>query len=153
MLTITLLTVGTIKETYLQLAIQDYVNRMKPLIHFHIIEVKEEHVKNAQQAVEKESLAIKKLIDPKSYVMVFDLQGGQLTSEQFASELQSITSSHSHITMIIGGSHGVTASLRQSAHRTISFSQLTFPHQLFRLLVCEQLYRALMIQKGHPYHK
>ncbi len=158
MLKITLLTIGTIKETYLQLGIRDYLNRLLPYVSIEVVEVKEHNPvdnkpSSIQESLDKEAVLLEKHLDPHATIFLFDINGDVLTSVQFSRLIEETTLKTSHLMFIIGSSHGVSETMKKKAHRKLSFSSLTFPHQLFRLIVVEQLYRAILIQKGHPYHK
>jgi 23S rRNA (pseudouridine1915-N3)-methyltransferase len=158
MLKITLLTIGTIKEPYLQLGIRDYVTRLSPYVNLNIVEIKEynpvdSNPASIQDSLDKEAELLGKYLDSSAAILLFDIKGEGMTSTQFSRFVEETTLKTSHLIFIIGSSHGVSPSIHQKVHRRISFSSLTFPHQLFRLMVVEQLYRAILIQKGHPYHK
>ena len=153
MLKITLLTVGTIKEAYVSLGIQEFEKRLKPFVQLHIIELKESTHLQPTLALQEEGTSINKALPKDAYVIVFAIEGKSMSSEGIAEALDVIPHHHSHVVFIIGGSHGVDATVKKQAQALWSFSSLTFPHQLFRLLVLEQLYRGMSILAHHPYHK
>jgi 23S rRNA (pseudouridine1915-N3)-methyltransferase len=153
MLKITLLTIGTIKETYLSLGIQEFEKRLKSFVQLQIVEVKESTLQQPTLALQEEGHALNKALPKDAYVVVFAIEGKTISSEGIADALEAIPHHHSHVVFIIGGSHGVDAALKKHAHALWSFSSLTFPHQLFRLMVLEQLYRGMSILAHHPYHK
>jgi 23S rRNA (pseudouridine1915-N3)-methyltransferase len=153
MLKITLLTVGTIKESYLSLGIQEFEKRLKSFVQLQLIEVKESTHQQPTLALQDEGNGLSKALPKDAYLIVFAIEGKVMSSEGIAEVLEAIPHHHSHVVFIIGGSHGVDAALKKHAHALWSFSSLTFPHQLFRLLVLEQLYRGMSILAHHPYHK
>ncbi|MBS4007691.1 MAG: 23S rRNA (pseudouridine(1915)-N(3))-methyltransferase RlmH [Clostridium sp.] len=155
-----ILTVGKIKEQYLAAGIAEYLKRLSSYANVIIREVKAEKVPEGVSAAEEERLLeeeaarLNKLIKPGTYLIALDLAGEQLTSLQFAARLDSLaTAGKSHFTFIVGGSLGLSSGLRRKADLCLSFSAMTFPHQLFRLILLEQIYRALKINRGEPYHK
>ncbi|MBS3898191.1 MAG: 23S rRNA (pseudouridine(1915)-N(3))-methyltransferase RlmH [Dethiobacter sp.] len=157
---IEILTVGKIKEQYLAAGIAEYLKRLSSYANVIIREVKAEKapegisVAAEAQLLEEEAGRLEALIKSGTYLIVLDLAGGQLTSLQLAARLDSLaTAGKSHLTFIVGGSLGLSPRLRQRADLCLSFSAMTFPHQLFRLMLLEQIYRALKINRGEPYHK
>lgn len=157
---IEILTVGKIKEQYLATGIDEYLKRLNPYANVTIREVKAEKIPEGvsaaeeAQLLEKESARLGLLIKQSTYLIVLDLAGGQLSSLQLAAQLGSLaTAGKSHFTFIVGGSLGLSPSLLYKADLRLSFSNMTFPHQLFRLMLLEQIYRALKINRGEPYHK
>ena len=103
--------------------------------------------------MEKEAEKIKKYISEKDYIITLEIEGKQLTSEQFSKKLEDIMISNSNITFIIGGSYGIDKSIKEISKYHLSFSKMTFPHQLFRVLLLEQIYRAYKIMNNESYHK
>ncbi len=158
MLKINMLAIGSIKESYIKLGIEEFQKRLSRFVDLTITEVpeavsktsNEEDIKKALQA---DAINLKKTIPQGSYVIVLDRQGQSFHSEALAKRLDTIQQKSGQITLIIGASHGIEESILQLAKEKWSFSALTFPHQLFRLLFLEQLYRSMTILKGHPYHK
>lgn len=157
---IEILTVGKIKEQYLATGIDEYLKRLNPYANVTIREVKAEKIPEGvsaaeeAQLLEKESARLGLLIKQSTYLIVLDLAGGQLSSLQLAAQLGSlVTAGKSHFTLIVGGSLDLSPSLLYKADLRLSFSNMTFPHQLFRLMLLEQIYRALKINRGEPYHK
>jgi 23S rRNA (pseudouridine1915-N3)-methyltransferase len=157
---ITLITVGKIKEKYLKDAIVEYSKRLQKYCSLSIVEIPDE--KTPDNASEKEELQIKekegesilKNIKDNMYVFALDLRGKMLTSEEFSSELDGLAiRGDSNIAFIIGGSLGLSAAVLNRANYKLSFSKMTFPHQLFRVMLLEQVYRGFRIIKGEPYHK
>lgn len=158
MLKINIFTIGSIKESYIKLGIDEYQKRLSRFVDLTITEVPEAVSKTSNEEDIKKALIIdasllKKAIPQGSYVIVLDRQGQTFQSEALAKRIDTIQQKSSQLTLIIGASHGLDESVVQLAKEKWSFSALTFPHQLFRLLLLEQLYRSMTILKGHPYHK
>lgn len=150
---IKIITVGLIKEKYLKDAIAEYQKRLRKYREVEILEVKDEGILPPVQAMEKEAEKIKKYISEKDYIITLEIEGKQLTSEQFSKKLEDIMISNSNITFIIGGSYGIDKSIKEISKYHLSFSKMTFPHQLFRVLLLEQIYRAYKIMNNESYHK
>ncbi len=157
---ITVISVGKIKEKYLKNAIAEYSKRLSGYCSMSFIELADEkapeNISLAQQEKIKEIEGDKILnkIKDKQYVFVLDLKGRQLTSEEFSSEINKLAVyGKSDIAFIIGGSLGLSNQVLKRADFSISFSKMTFPHQLMKVILLEQIYRAFKIQKGEPYHK
>ncbi len=157
---INIICIGKIKEKYLQDGINEYSKRISKYADLKIIELPDEPIPNNPS--EKEIKQIKKIeaekitsqIAPHDFVCILDLKGKQFSSEEFAQEICSITvSGFSTIDFIIGGSLGLDETFIKSHKVKISFSNLTFPHQLFRLMLLEQIYRAFKIINNETYHK
>ncbi len=157
---ITLITVGKVKEKYLRDAIEEYSKRLGRYCKLSIVEVADEktpdHAGEAleRQIKEKEGERIMKHIRDDAFVIALAIEGKQLTSEQLASKIDDLgLRGTSHIQLIIGGSLGVDQSILNRADYLLSFSKMTFPHQLMRVILLEQIYRAFKINAGEPYHK
>lgn len=159
-MTITIITVGKLKEKYLKDAIDEYSKRLSRYCKLDIIELPDE--KTPDNASEKEELAIKEKegqailnkIKDNMFVIAMDLGGKQLTSEEFASYIDNLgITGNSNIAFIIGGSLGISKSVLARSNYKLCFSKMTFPHQLFRVMLLEQIYRGFRIMKGEPYHK
>lgn len=157
---ITIAAVGKLKERYLKDGIAEYTKRLSKFADIELIEVDDEHApENLSQAQEaqvkhKEAERLLKRIKEGSYIILLDLAGEQANSEAFAARLENIMlSGSSHITFVIGGSLGLDQSLINAAGYRLCLSKMTFPHQLARLILLEQVYRAFKIMKGEPYHK
>ncbi len=159
-MTITIITVGKLKEKYLKDAIDEYSKRLRRYCKLDIIELPDE--KTPDNASEKEELAIKEKegqailnkIKDNMFVIAMDLGGKQLTSEEFAGYIDNLgVTGNSNIAFIIGGSLGISKSVLARANYKLCFSKMTFPHQLFRVMLLEQIYRGFRIMKGEPYHK
>ena len=155
-----LITVGKLKEKYLKDGISEYVKRLGRFTKFESIELPDEKTPdNASESenkliLEKEGRRILSKVGDRDYVIALAIEGKQFPSEQFAKEIEQATlKGHSEITFIIGGSLGLSLEVKKRANQSMSFGLLTFPHQLMRLVLVEQIYRAFMIQQGSPYHK
>jgi len=159
-LKISIITVGKIKEKYLSQGIDEYLKRLQPYTKLQIIEVPDEKApeslseKEMDLVKEKEGERILSKLPSDSYVIALSIQGNTYSSEEFAIKMESIkTYNASHITFIIGGSLGLSNSVIQKTNLELSFSTFTFPHQLMRLILLEQLYRSFRINNNEPYHK
>lgn len=157
---ITVAAVGKLKERYLKDGISEYVKRLSRFADLELIEVDDEHAPDSlspaqeAQVKQKEAERLLKRIKEGSYIILLDLAGEQTNSEGFASRLESIMlGGNSHITFVIGGSLGLDQSLINAANYRICLSKMTFPHQLARLILLEQIYRAFKIMKNETYHK
>ena len=157
---IKLIALGKLKETYLKDGIGEYVKRMSRFCDTEILELPDEKIPdNPSESEEKAVLAkeaerIKKCIGQKDYVITLCVEGKQLSSEQLAEKMNEISlSGFSTITFIIGGSLGLDPEIKQLSHLKLSFSKFTFPHQLMRLILVEQVYRAFKINHNETYHK
>ena len=151
MIKINLICMGYIKEKYWQDAIEEYVKRLSRFCTLNIVQIEENVNQNIALGLQKDM----KKISPhlKGYVIVLDVLGKPVSSPQFAKKLNEIAIHQSEISFVIGASNGLDERLKASADERISFSALTFPHQLMRVIFLEQLYRAFMINAGAEYHK
>ena len=157
---ITVITVGKIKEKYLKDAIAEYSKRLSKYCKLEIIEVADEKTpEQASQAVEdairgKEAERMLKYVKEDAYVITLEIQGQMLTSEELADKINQLgIQGKSHITFIIGGSIGLGQAVLRRSDYALSFSKMTFPHQLMRVILLEQVYRSYRIISGEPYHK
>lgn len=157
---ITLITVGKIKEKYLKDAIAEYSKRLSKYCKLDIVEVTDEKTPdNASEIVEntiraKEAERILKYVKEDAYIITLEIQGKQLTSEELAEKIEKLgTQGTSHIIFIIGGSIGLGEEVLKKSNYALSFSKMTFPHQLMRVILLEQIYRSYRIISGAPYHK
>lgn len=160
MLQIKVLAVGKIKENYLKEGIKEYAKRLKGYVRLEITEVDDEPCPEKASAAEEERIRqregerLLKGISNQDYVIVLDLQGKEISSPELAALLEEqALSGQSNIVFVIGGSLGTSEAVRKRANFRCSFSKLTFPHQLFRLVLVEQIYRACKISKGETYHR
>ncbi len=150
---IKIIAVGSIKESYLKEALNEYLKRLQKYTNIDIIEVKDEGLVEPSKALSLEATKIKKHLTDKDYIITLEIEGENLTSPQLACKLQTILVENSNITFIIGGSYGLSPDIKSLARLHLSFSKLTFPHQLFRVLLLEQLYRSFKIINNESYHK
>ena len=137
--------VGKIKESFYREAVAEYVKRLS---RFAKIEIKE-----LPEGVNPEAEAEEILRSSKGYVIALAVEGEKLSSEKLAQKLQKLTDSGKEITFVIGSSCGLSDKVKQAADYKLSFSDMTFPHQLMRVILAEQVYRAFMINAGSTYHK
>lgn len=152
---IDLIVVGSLKENGLKLMSDEYIKRLSKYSKFKLIELKDEsNNQNPEIVLQKEGDKILKALDEKSYLIILDLNASELTSVEFSKKLQEITTYNaSKITFLIGGSHGISNDIKKRANYSLTFSKMTFPHQLFRVMLLEQIYRSFKIMEGSPYHK
>ena len=150
---IKIITVGSIKEKYLKDAIEEYTKRISKYTNIEIIEVKDEGLVDQETAKKLEAKKIENHLSNKDYIITLEIEGKEYTSEEFAEQLDKIQIESSNITFIIGGSYGLADEIKNQAKIHLSFSKMTFPHQLFRVLLLEQIYRAYKINNNESYHK
>ncbi len=156
---ITIACVGKIKEKYLTAGIEEFTKRLTPFCKLETLSINEERMPDAPSAAEKEQVLEREtqrllaIIPQSSYVILLDVIGKQLSSPELAAKIDALTlSGNSHITFVIGGAFGYTDALRKCADFALSFSKMTFTHQMIRLLLIEQIYRAFKISRGEKYH-
>lgn len=147
---IKIICVGKIKENYLREAILEYKKRLSKYTKLEIIELEDESKSNILE-LEKEK--IMKYINPKDYIITLEIEGKELTSIELANKISNIFITNSNITFIIGGSYGLHDEIKKLSNLSLSFSKLTFPHQLFRVMLLEQIYRVFKINNNETYHK
>jgi len=157
---ITLITVGKIKEAYLRDAVAEYAKRLQKYCRLEIVEVADEKTPDGaspaleEQIRRKEGERILKQLKDGAYLITLEIGGCMLESVEFAQKLESLgTQGVSHIQFVIGGSLGLSAEVCKRANLALSFSRMTFPHQLMRVILLEQIYRGFRINSGQPYHK
>ena len=159
-LKITIICVGKIKEKYLTDAIAEYSKRLSKYCKLEIIQLQDEKtIENASETVnkqikDKEGERILKNIPDDSYVITLEINGEMISSEKMADKINSLgITGTSHITFIIGGSLGLSKNVSKRSNYKLSFSKMTFPHQLMRVILLEQIYRSYRIINNEPYHK
>jgi 23S rRNA (pseudouridine1915-N3)-methyltransferase len=159
-LNITIVTVGKLKEKYLKQGINEYVKRLGAYAKLEIIELADEKAPEVlsdlemEQVKNKEGERILSKISSDHHVIALAIQGKMKSSEELADNLDKLaTYGKSKVAFVIGGSLGLSDELMKRANETLSFSKMTFPHQLMRLILVEQIYRAFRINRGEPYHK
>ena len=157
---ITVITVGKIKEKYLRDAIAEYSKRLSKYCKLEILEVADEKTPDgASEIVEegirqKEGERILKLLKEDAYVVTLEIGGRMLDSVEFSKKIETLgIQGRSHICFIIGGSLGLGQKVRERSDYKLSFSKMTFPHQLMRVILLEQIYRSYRIMSNEPYHK
>ncbi len=157
---ITILTVGKIKEKYLKDAIAEYSKRLSKYCKLEIVEVADEKTPDqASEVVEenirnKEGERLLKYIKDDAYVITLEIKGKLLTSEELSQKIEHLgIGGTSHIIFVIGGSIGLGKEVLRRSDYALSFSKMTFPHQLMRVILLEQIYRSYRIIQGEPYHK
>ena len=160
MLHIDIICVGKIKEQYLKDAVAEYSKRLSKYCSLTITEISDEQVPNnlndklAQNIKQIESNHILSHIKRDSYVICLDLKGKQFSSEEFSKKIENIElNDSSNITFIIGGTLGMSDELLKKSNELICFSKMTFPHQLIRVFLLEQLFRAFKISNNETYHR
>lgn len=160
MLHINIVCIGKLKEKYMHEAIAEYSKRLSKYCHFNIIELPDEKVPDnlndslASIIKAKEAEKIISHIEKNSYVVTLDLKGKQYTSEEFSKKISDISlNSSSNITFIIGGTLGLSDDVLKCSNELICFSKMTFPHQLIRLFLVEQIFRAFKISHNETYHR
>ena len=159
MVNINIVCIGKIKEAYLKDAINEYSKRLSKYCKLTILELPDEKIPDklneslSNEIKNKESNAILNHIKKDSYIICLDLTGKELSSEDFSKNIENLSLQTSSITFIIGGSLGLSSDLLKKAHQKICFSKMTFPHQLIRVFLLEQIFRAFKISNGETYHR
>ena len=149
---IKIICIGKIKEQYLRDAINEYIKRLSKYTKLEIVELPDASY-DLKKTLEVERDSILKNIKSSDYNILLDIEGKEFTSVDFANNLDKILMHSSNINFIIGGSYGVHDDIRKVSNDRISFSKLTFPHQLFRVILLEQIYRSFKILNNEEYHK
>lgn len=159
MININIICVGKLKEDYLKNAISEYSKRLSKYSNLNIIELQDEKLPNKindtikEEIKKKEGEKIISQIKKDSYTMVLDLKGKEMTSEEFSKKIDNIgVSGFSTINFIIGGTLGLSNEVLEKANELVSFSKMTFPHQLIRVFLLEQIFRAFKISNNETYH-
>ena len=153
---VSIICVGKVKEKYIVEGINEFLKRMQSFAKMKIVELKEDGNDSSRNiSVEKESEEILKTMEKLGgYNILLDIQGKNFSSEEMSEEIERLTvNGVSSINFIIGGSYGVSENVRKTVNMRLSFSKMTFPHQLMRLILCEQIYRWFSIIKNTKYHK
>jgi len=144
--------VGSIKEKEMTLLINEYLKRLQKYTKIEIIELPD-YSYDLKNTIKHESDLILKNIGVKDFVITMEIEGKQLTSVELAEKIRTTLITNSTITFIIGGSYGLSEEVKKRSNMALSFSKLTFPHQLFRLILLEQIYRSFKIINNEAYHK
>lgn len=157
---ITVISVGKLKEKYLKQAIEEYTKRLSRYCKLNVIELPDEQTpenasdKDEEIIKDKEGARILNNIKDGMYVIALDLKGKMLTSEELSKFIDDCgVRGNSNLCFVIGGSLGISENVLKRANYSLCFSKMTFPHQLFRVMLLEQIYRAFRISNGEPYHK
>ena len=157
---IQIVAVGKLKEKYLVQGIAEYAKRIGPYAKLDIVEVPDEQAPETMSAAEEERVKAKEgerilsKIKPDSHVVAMAIDGQMWTSDQLSDHLNKLaTYGQSNVTFIIGGSNGLSEEVLRRADTKLSFGRITYPHQLIRLVLVEQVYRAFKIMRGEPYHR
>ena len=145
--------IGKVKESYLRDAIEEYKKRISKYTQLEIIELEDYSFQDNNVTLKKEKEKILKVLNNKDYIITLEIDGNQITSEEFANKIDKTFIENSNITFIIGGSYGLDEEIKKLSNFKLSFSKMTFPHQLFRLILLEQIYRAFKINNHEEYHK
>ena len=143
---IKIICVGKVKESFYRDAIDEYMKRLSKYHKIEIIEVMDSNINN------EKDLILKK-IDKKDFIVTMEIEGKELSSVEFANFIDKTLINYSNITFIIGGSDGLSDEIKSLANYKLSFSKMTFPHQLFRIILLEQIYRSFRILNNESYHK
>ena len=144
---IKIICLGKLKEKYLKDAINEYTKRISKYTKIEIIELPD------YDDLKKEKELIEKHIGSKDYVITLEIEGNQISSEELANKIDNIFNTNSTITFIIGSSTGLHQDIKNRSNYKLSFSKLTFPHQLFRVILLEQIYRSFKMNNNETYHK
>lgn len=147
---IKIICVGKIKEKFYREAIEEYKKRLSKYTKIEIIELKDE---DKGSILEKERDSILSKIDKKDYIITLQIEGNNISSSEMATKIENIFITNPNITFIIGGSYGLHDDIKNLSNYKLSFSKMTFPHQLFRVILLEQIYRSFKIINNESYHK
>lgn len=150
---IKIICIGKIKEQFFRDAILEYRKRIQKYTKLEIVELSDSSTNDITVNMRLEKEQILKHINSKDYIITLEINGNNLSSEDFASKIDKLFLYNSNITFIIGGSYGLDVEIKKLANESLSFSRLTFPHQLFRVILLEQIYRAYKIINNESYHK
>ena len=138
--------VGKLKEKYLMDLVEDYVKRINKYHKLEIVEVKDSNIKS-------EAIEIDKYIQSRDFVVTLEIEGKKINSKELSKKIDNWLMTYSNIVFIIGGSDGIDNSIKEKSNYALSFSDLTFPHGLFRGFLLEQIYRSFKILNNETYHK
>lgn len=159
MLSVKIITVGTLKESYLKDAVAEYSKRLSAYCKLTVVQLKESRLsdspseKEIENALEEEARSILAEMSPRAYKIAMCVEGKQMSSEKLAQRLESVSSQTSEVCFVIGSSHGLAERVKSACDMRLSVSELTFPHQLLRVILLEAVYRAFNIIAGTKYHK
>lgn len=150
---IKIICLGKIKEKYFNDAIKEYEKRLSKYTKLEIIELNDEKDNDIKVCLQKEKVSILNHIKEKDNIIILDIEGKEYTSLEFSNFLEKELIINSNITFLIGSSNGLDEEIKKLTNKKISFSKLTFPHQLFRIILLEQIYRSFKIINNEAYHK
>ena len=159
MINVTLITVGNLKESYLREAVAEYEKRLSAFCRLETVQLKEHKLPDnpsegeINNALSEEGARILAAMPPRAYRVALCVEGKQLSSEALAARLDRVLAENGHLCLIIGSSHGMAEEVKAACQMRLSVSELTFPHQMMRVLLLEVLYRCFSILKGTKYHK
>ena len=159
MLSVKIITVGTLKESYLKDAVAEYSKRLSAYCKLTVVQIKESRLsdspsdKEIENALDEEARSILAEMSPRAYKIAMCVEGKQMSSEKLAQRLESVSSQTSEVCFVIGSSHGLADRVKSACDMRLSVSELTFPHQLLRVILLEAVYRAFNIIAGTKYHK
>lgn len=150
---IKILCIGKIKESFFREAILEYQKRMSKYTKLEILEGPDSHFNNPELNKKQEKEYLLKNIGEKDFVITLEIEGKEYSSLEFSKKLEEIQIQYSNIVFVIGGSDGLDDEVKKKSNLKLSFSKMTFPHQLFRIILLEQIYRAYKIMNHESYHK
>ncbi len=150
---IKIICIGKIKEQFYRDAIQEYLKRLSKYTKIELIELNDINNDNINIILEKERDEILSKIKEKEYIITLEIEGKELDSVELSNKINELQIKNSNITFIIGGSYGIHNDIKNMSNYKLSFSKLTFPHQLFRVMLLEQIYRSYKILNNEIYHK
>ena len=150
---IKIICVGKLKEKFYKDGVEEYLKRISKYTKIELIEVPDINNNNKDVILEQEKELILSKIKSKEYIITMEIEGNQLSSIELAKKIDNILLTNSNITFIIGGSYGLHEEVKKLSNYKLSFSKLTFPHQLFRIILLEQIYRSYKILNNETYHK
>ena len=159
MLSVKIISVGNLKENYLRDAAAEYSKRLGGYCKLNLVQLKESKLSDSpserqiESALDEEAKAILAEMSPRAYKIAMCVEGKQMSSEKLAQKIDSVSSEHSEICFVIGSSYGLSQKVKDSCDLRLSVSELTFPHQLLRVILLEAVYRAFNIISGTKYHK
>lgn len=150
---IKIICIGKVKESFLNEAIDEYLKRLKKYTKIQIIELNDEGLMDESKAIKLEGQKILEHLDEKDYIITLEIDGKQLDSVELSKKIEQTFIGNSNIAFIIGGSYGLSQEVKDKSNFKLSFSKMTFPHQLFRVILLEQIYRSFKIINHESYHK
>ena len=150
---IKIICIGKIKEKFYKEAIEEYQKRLSKYIKLELIELPDVTSDNINIILEKERDLINSKLKEKEYIITLEIEGNELSSIELSNKIDELLINNSNITFIIGGSYGLHQDIKEKSNYKLSFSKLTFPHQLFRVILLEQIYRSFKIINNETYHK